>query len=106
HFTEEKTRYRLLETVRQYANYKLVESEREHAVQASHRDYYLAFAIDIRPKLMHADQAHWFSVLDREHDNLRQAKKYCIAQPDGGQYGLKLVGAIIRFWIIRGHFTE
>lgn len=102
----ERTRYRLLETVRQYGHYRLVEGEEYLAVRTRHRDYYLALAIDLRPKLMGADQADWFAVLDTEHDNLRQALGFCTEQPDGGEYGLRLAAALSRFWLIRGHFSE
>jgi predicted ATPase/DNA-binding SARP family transcriptional activator len=102
----DKTRYRLLETVKQYANYRLVEGDQELAVRTRHRDYFIQFAIDVRAKLMGVDQAHWFSVLDAEHDNLRQALKLCLDQPDGGEYGLRLSAALSRFWLTRGHFTE
>lgn len=102
---EDETRYRLLETVKQYGHYKLAESEQLRSTRVRHRDFYLAYALEIRPKLMAADQARWFSVLDAEHDNLRQAIRFCIEDGDG-QAGLKIVAAIIRFWIIRNHYSE
>ena len=43
-----RTRYRLLETVRQYALEKLAESGEADAVRARHRDYYTAMAADAR----------------------------------------------------------
>jgi len=101
----ERTRYRLLETVKQYAQYRLVEGEESVAVRTRHRDYYISFAIDVRPKLMGADQAHWFSVLDTEHDNLRQALAFCAERADGGEYGLRLAAALSRFWLTRGHYS-
>src|SRR5262249_14432356 len=54
----EATRYRLLETVRQYARDRLVEAEEGERVRGSHRDYFLALAEEIAPKLMGPEQAN------------------------------------------------
>jgi len=99
------TRYRLLETVKQYAHYRLAESEQVDSTRARHRDYFQALAIEIRPKTMEADQAYWFSVLDTEHDNLRQAISFSIEQSDGVS-GLKFIHALIRYWLTRNHYSE
>ncbi len=101
----EGTRYRLLETVKQYAHYRLAESESMTGARTRHRDYFIEFALEVRPKLMGADQAHWFSVLDAEHDNLRQALGFCL-EANEGQAGLRLAGGLSRFWLTRGHFSE
>ncbi len=104
--SHDSSRFRLLETVRQYAQFRLLEEEQTEVVRARHRDYFLEFALELRPKLMGADQAHWLSKLDSEHDNFRQAMRFCLETPDGGVPGLRLAGAIVRFWLIRGHYTE
>jgi len=103
---QEKTRFRLLETVRQYGQYRLSEEEQTDSVRTRHRDYFLGLALELRPKLMGADQAYWLSRLDAEHDNLRQAMRFCLESADGGEAGLRLAGAIVRFWLTRGHYTE
>lgn len=103
----ETARYRLLETVKHYAQDRLAERGEElTTIRIRHRDYFIELALDIRPKLMGADQARWFSILDAEHDNLRQALNLCMELPDGGQPGLKLAAALSRFWLTRGHFAE
>lgn len=101
------TRYRLLEIVKQYARDRFAESgEEQVSLRIRHRDFFTEFAINIRPKLMDADQAHWFSILDTEHDNFRQALNLGIELPHGGQPGLRLAAALARFWLIRAYFTE
>lgn len=102
----EAMRYRMLETVRQYGRDRLAEGEEGIAVRRRHRDYFLSLTEEAAPKLFNAEQAHWLGVLETEHDNLRQALTFCAESGEGGEEGLRLAGAIQRFWLIRGHFTE
>jgi non-specific serine/threonine protein kinase len=100
-----QTRCRLLETVRQYARDRLEDSGGSAAVRVRHRDYYLALAEEADPKLRGAEQAEWLRRLEEEHDNLRAGLDWSLveAEPKGG---LRLCGALQRFWWTRGHFTE
>ena len=68
-------RYRLLETVRQYAAGQLdaLGKAAAGAARIGHRDYYLALAEAAAPQLMTADQAEWLDRLDAELGNLRAA---------------------------------
>lgn len=102
----EVTRYRLLETVRQYASDRLTERGQTFVVQTRHRDYYLALAEEIRPHLESVEQAYWLAALEAEHDNLRQALHVCQQDADGGGAGLRLAGALAQFWEIRGYLSE
>jgi predicted ATPase/class 3 adenylate cyclase len=98
-------RYRLLETVRQYARERLLESGGCDALQEQHRDYFLALAEEAEPQLLGAEQAVWLGRLEEEHDNLRTALEWSRAEV-GAQAGLRLCGALLRFWSMRGHFPE
>ncbi len=100
-----RTRYRLLETVRQYAREKLLESGCGVAVRERHRDYFLTLAEEVDSKLAGAEQAAWLQRLDEEHDNLRSALEWSVVQVESGP-SLRLCGALPRFWIPRGHFAE
>jgi non-specific serine/threonine protein kinase len=102
----ERSRYRFLETVRQYAQYRLSETEESFGARKRHRDHFLTFAQDMRQKLLGADQAEWFDVMDDEHDNLRQAIVFCVEEPEQGECGLRLTAALSRFWMNRSHFAE
>ncbi len=100
-------RYRLLETVRQYAAGQL-DAEGEAAVdaaRAAHRDYYLALAEAAAPQLVAADQAAWLDRLDAELGNLRAAINFSLTQPDP-EAGLRLAAALRAFWRDRGHAAE
>jgi predicted ATPase/class 3 adenylate cyclase/tetratricopeptide (TPR) repeat protein len=104
--SEGTTRYRLLETVRQYAHDRLVASQENHAVRERHCDTFLALAEEVRPKLHGSEQARWLGVLEEEHDNLRQALTWCGEEVEGGEKGLRLGAALQMFWRTRGHVSE
>src|ERR1019366_10004206 len=67
------TRYRLLETVRQYARDRMEEAGDSANWRDRHLDHFLALAEEARPQLRGAEQHVWFERLDAEHDNLRAA---------------------------------
>ncbi len=100
-------RYRLLETVRQYAAGQLDTHGEETVNQArgAHRDYYLALAEAAAPQLVGPDQGAWLDRLEAELGNLRAAIAFSQAQPDP-EPGLRLAASLRVFWRIRGHAAE
>jgi non-specific serine/threonine protein kinase len=98
-------RYRLLETVRQYANERLVESRGSEIVRERHRDYFLALAEEAAPKLTGAEQAEWLQRLEDEHENLRAGLDWSLLEAGCGG-GLRLCAALQQFWFTRGHLSE
>jgi len=103
--TNGRSRFRMLETVRQYAREKLVETGGREALRARHRDYFLALAEEAGPKLMGADQADWLRRLEAENDNMRPVLEMSLAEAGSGA-GLRLCWALHRFWETRGHLSE
>ncbi len=98
-------RYGLLETVRQYGRDKLLESGELEAMRERHRDFFLALAEEAEPQLTGTEQVKWINRLEMEHDNLRLAIG-CALQQGKAEEAQRLVGALARFWGIRGHWTE
>jgi predicted ATPase/class 3 adenylate cyclase len=100
-------RYRLLETVREYAARQLEGPDRQATDEArnAHRDHYLALAQAAAPQLSSRDQAEWLDRLDLELDNLRTAIAFSLAQADPAP-GIRLVGSLRIFWKARGHASE
>src|ERR1700680_512782 len=96
-------RYRLLETVRQYAEEKLVDSGEAAALRERHRDWNLALAEDAVAGLSGPDQVEWLERLEMEHDNLRAALAWCQADPEGAEQEERLAGGLGRFWRDRGY---
>jgi non-specific serine/threonine protein kinase len=102
-----RSRYRLLETVRQYASERLVEEEEDGAACRRHRDFFLSLAEEADPELDGPDQRVWLSRLKDEHDNLRAALRACKAGDDAeAEIGLRLAGALGLFWDICGYWRE
>jgi predicted ATPase/DNA-binding CsgD family transcriptional regulator len=99
-------RYRLLETVRQYAAGRLdALGPAAQAARIAHRDYYLALAEAAAPQLVGSDQAEWLDRLDAELGNLRAAIAFSLTQPDP-EPGLRLAASLRRYWPARGHAAE
>ena len=104
------TRYRLLETVHQYAGERLGQSG--EAVVARHAAWALALAEEAEPHLTGPEQGAWLSLLEAEHDNLRASLSWSLSYggPQQGEQsnddGLRLAGALWRFWSVRGHLSE
>ncbi len=101
-----ESRYRLLETIRQYASEKLLASGQSNFARKRHRDYYLALAEDARPKLRGASQTAALSQLEAEMDNLRAALNFCCEEAESAEIGLRFAGALWRLFLIRGYRGE
>jgi non-specific serine/threonine protein kinase len=100
-------RYRLLETVREYAHEKLIIGGEANAVRDRHRDFFLALALNAETHLTGPEQATWLRRLENEHDNLRSVLEYCLVAGSGADAaGLRLCGALHWFWIMRGYRAE
>jgi non-specific serine/threonine protein kinase len=100
-----RSRYRILETVRQYAR-ELTDPASDAEVRRRHRDFYLAMAEEAEPQLRGAEQTRWLARLGVEHENLRTAFATALADPDGATETCRLAGALGRYWMVRGHWTE
>jgi predicted ATPase/DNA-binding SARP family transcriptional activator len=97
-------RYRLLETVRQYAMERLERAGERKAFEHRHRDWYVELAESDPTSagdLPARDRLLW---LDLERDNLRAALTSALA--DDPQVALRLAVALWRFWLMRGYLAE
>jgi predicted ATPase len=100
----EDRRYRLLETVRQYAVERLEEAGERSAFERRHRDWYLALAESAPTPAGDLPARITLRDLDRERDNLRAAlASALVADP---QAALRLAVALWRFWLMRGYLSE
>jgi predicted ATPase len=105
---EQGTRYRMLETLRDYAAEKLLAGGELPAVAAAHCRFFFDLAKQGRDGLRGPQQGQWLQRLELEHDNLRAAM--ALAQSDQGlvdpMVAVKLAVALQNFWVLRGHATE
>jgi predicted ATPase/class 3 adenylate cyclase len=96
-------RYRMLDTVRHYAQERLDESADKAGAQARHFAHYLQVAEQARAGLVGAEQAAWLTRLDQERENLLAAHGRCDgADSSACEMGLRLVYALRPYWLNRG----
>ncbi len=95
-------RYRMLETVRQYAQERLHDAGDGDAARERHLSFYLAFAEQARPNLVGPRQGAWLLALDRERENLLSAHAACDTAKDGAVRGLQIASDTKTYWILRG----
>jgi predicted ATPase/class 3 adenylate cyclase len=98
-------RYRLLDTVRHYAQEKLAESGSGETVRTRHLEYFFGLAQEARTKPVGAEQLAWLSILEEEHDNLRASLGCSFIDPEASR-GLQLCWALAGLWTEHAHFTE
>jgi non-specific serine/threonine protein kinase len=101
----EGTRYRLPETVRQYARDKLLQAGEAEAARDRHLDFFVRFAEQAEPKLRSAEQMAWLDRVEIEHDNLRTALAWSLESGKRDR-ALELAGALYYFWELRGYWSE
>lgn len=100
-----EARYRMLETIRQYASEKLEASGGWREAHDHYLRSFLRMILEISPKLEGSDQQRWVDWLEREHANLWVALEWA-CQQRRAQEGLRLVGNLTVLWDGRGHFRE
>ena len=100
-----ESRYRMLESVRQFLQARLVEFGDADAVRARHFSYFLALAEQLAPRLALGDGPRCLARLEAEHDNLDTALEW----GDGAaatEEMLRFAAALTLFWELRGHLAK
>jgi predicted ATPase/DNA-binding winged helix-turn-helix (wHTH) protein len=95
-------RYRMLETVRQYALERLHECREAGDARARHAAHYVGWAEGAEPHVRGPDQDAWISRFRQEHENLIAALGWCSEGPVDAQAGLRLAAATNFYWIWNG----
>jgi predicted ATPase/class 3 adenylate cyclase len=99
-----ESRYRLLETVRQYARDKLVELGEAEEARGAHFDFFLKLIQTAGPKLETSEALRWVDRLEAEHDNIRAALEWGMENNLEGV--LQAIPSLVPFWNRRGHEEE
>lgn len=100
-----ETRYRRLETIREFAREKLIEATEAGKLQDRHLAYFLKKAEEIVPDPAGEDSVPYLVYFDRELDNIRLALDWSIASRKG-QDAFRLFSALGSFWLAREYFPE
>ncbi|HXV94134.1 MAG TPA: BTAD domain-containing putative transcriptional regulator, partial [Pseudonocardia sp.] len=96
------TRYRMLETLRQYAEDRLALSGEGDELAAAHAAYFLQVAEEAEPGLRGRSQERWLRVLRDEHPNLSAALSWLI-EARGTDDALRLAGSLGLYWHMGRH---
>jgi len=99
-----RSRYRFLETIRQYAMDKLLESGETYHTKDQHLKYFLEFAERGEEKLMGLEQGFWMTLFELEHDNFRGALRWALDNHPA--VALKLAAPLAHFWMTHGYLSE
>ena len=97
-------RYRLLDTIREFGLTKLRGRGNERALRLRHRAWYAALAA--RQEAFGPGRAEWIAALDADHENLRAALRFCLAEPGEAAAGAQMACDLWRYWETHGHLTE
>jgi len=99
-----ETRYRMLETIRQYAREKLLEAGGSEIIRQRHLTYFVKLAEQAQPELYRSNQVFWLNKLDDELDNLRASLESALS--GDGKDGLQIITNTARFWFLRSTSNE
>jgi len=99
-------RFVMLETIREYALERLEISGEAEVVRQWHALHYLGLAEAAEPEILGAEQTMWLQRLEMEHDNMRAALAWCQSMAGDAEVGLRLAGALWRFWDTRSYLSE
>jgi predicted ATPase/DNA-binding CsgD family transcriptional regulator len=103
HGETQRTRYRMLDTIREYAADKLQPGD-EHDLRRRHSSYFVNWCSQANAELRSHEQVVWLRRLDDEQGNIRLALEWSIAEDSVDS--LRLIGAMYRYWSMRGHLAE
>ncbi len=100
----EHTRYRLLETIRQYAGIKLKASGEARVVSEKHGRFFLHLVITANPRLRSPAQKEWTTRLQTEQENIRAALTWWLETDP--VHAVQMAGLMGRYWDRQGFYTE
>ncbi len=101
-----ESRYTMLESVWDYGDTKLTQAGETDRYRRKHLSYFGKFAETAEPGLFGPKQKLWLERLHAEHHNLNMALRTAAESPDTIADGLRLAGAIARYWEVRSYLTE
>jgi non-specific serine/threonine protein kinase len=99
-------RYRLLETIRQYARDRSLERSDVEEARDQHLRYFLQLAEQAEPELRRTDQIIWLDRLETELDNIRAALAWSLESERHVEAGLRLASALLWLWHIHSRWRE
>jgi predicted ATPase/class 3 adenylate cyclase len=103
---EAATRFRMLETIRQYAHEKLEEHGETQEISSRHASFFAQLAEEAEAYLRGGSETiNWLQRLESEHGNLRAALDWCLSGGDQS-LGAQMAGSLTFFWFRQDHHSE
>ncbi|HEU4745307.1 MAG TPA: tetratricopeptide repeat protein [Anaerolineales bacterium] len=100
-------RFRMLETIHEYALERLSKSGEMQVVQERHAQYFIGIVLTkARIGMTSRDSTAWLDRLEREHANIQAALEWNLTTPAGRQLVLSVLATLTWFWYRRGFFNE
>lgn len=100
------SRYRMLDTIREFSYRKLTASGEAGRYQTAHADYFLHEVELARRHFYGPGEREWVHHLEVDIENLRMALEWTQLDECQPMLGLRLAAALGRFWEVRGHWIE
>jgi predicted ATPase len=98
------TRFRMLEVVREYALELLQACMEAETMRRRHACYFRKLGEESEPHLQGEEAKQWLEGLENEHDNIRAALNWSLANDP--ETAASLAGSVRLFWNFRGHLIE
>ncbi|HVV08436.1 BTAD domain-containing putative transcriptional regulator [Amycolatopsis sp.] len=102
---ESAPRYRMLGTIKEYAEHRLADAGETGLARQAHLAYFTELAETAEPRLRRAEQLVWLATLEAEHDNINSAMRGALAAGDGAA-AMRLAAAAGWYWWLGGHKAE
>jgi len=100
-----ESRFRMLETIREFAEERLELTGEADAVRRRHAGWFLGLAQRAERFIWSEHQTAWLERMERAHDNVRVALNWCLSGRDE-ETGVLLAASMHRFWFARGYIRE
>jgi predicted ATPase/class 3 adenylate cyclase len=97
-------RYRLLETVRQYARDKLMESGESIEIRNRHLKFFLEFVTEAEPHFRKKEMLQWFTRFETEDENVRAAFEWALE--NNPETAIEIALKLPDYWAKRGQVVE
>ena len=98
-------RYRLLGTIKEYAQQRLEEAGETDSARRTHLAFFTELAETADPHLRRTEQLEWLAIVEAEHDNLAGAMRGALAAGDA-EGSMRLAAAAGWYWWFAGHKVE
>jgi len=100
-----ETHFRMLETIREFAEERLELTGEADAVRRRHAAWFLSLAQRAERFIWSEHQTAWLERVEHAHDNIRAALNWCLSGGDD-ETGVLLAAAMHRFWFARGYIRD